>query len=189
MGVIAGMGKTDKTLELEREIWGATHKQGVFCCFEVTIGWFGDERVDYMTYDTKGIWRCYEIKVSVSDFRSKAKNTFIGHFNYYVMPQELFGKVKDEIPSHVGVYVGGRCVKRAKRQDLKVDEQALKDSFIRSLYREAEKVIKSDNPNIIDGMRRRINYYEKRAKEFERKYWDLMRYGQEKFGSRWYKGI
>ena len=120
------VAKTDKTLELEREIWQATHRQGVFCCYEVTIGWFGDERVDYLTYDTKGIWRCYEIKVSVSDFHSKAKNTFIGHFNYYVIPRELYEKVRDEIPSHVGVYVGGGCVKKAKRQVPKVDEQTLK---------------------------------------------------------------
>ena len=31
------MAKTDLTLELEREIWDATHKQGVFGCFEVTM--------------------------------------------------------------------------------------------------------------------------------------------------------
>ena len=183
------LAKTEQTVQLEREIWQATHKQGVFCCFEVTIGWFGDERVDYMTYDTKGIWRCYEIKVSVSDFKSKAKNTFIGHFNYYVMPYELFEKVKDEIPSHVGVYINGSCAMRAKRQVPSVDEQILKDSLIRSLYREAEKVIKSDNPNIIDRMQQLMNHYKKSAKEYERKYWELMRIGQEKFGSRWHKEI
>ncbi len=84
------IAKTELTLTLEREIWRATNKQGVFGCFEVTIGWFGNERVDYLTYDTKGTWRCYEIKISKTDFRSKAKNTFIGHYNYYVMPQELY---------------------------------------------------------------------------------------------------
>mgnify|MGYP004702697005 CR=1 FL=1 len=183
------MAKTDKTLELEREIWQATHKQGVFCCYEVTIGWFGDERVDYLTYDTKGIWRCYEIKVSVSDFHSKAKNTFIGHFNYYVIPRELYEKVRDEIPSHVGVYVGGGCVKKAKRQVPKVDEQTLKDSLIRSLYREVVKVIRSDNPLIVARLEKHIDRAEKEAERYRRQYWDLMRIGQEKFGSRWHKEI
>src|SRR5690554_588329 len=130
---------------LERVIWSATNKMGTFGCFEVTIGFFGKERVDYMTYDTKGIWRCFEIKVSLSDFRSKAHNTFVGHFNYYVMPKELYEKVKNEIPSHVGVYVGyerkgyrrpiisAECIKKPKRQELTEDEQVLKNSMIRSL--------------------------------------------------------
>ncbi|MEJ9149089.1 hypothetical protein P4520_28825, partial [Bacillus thuringiensis] len=96
------MAKTELTTKMERQIYAATNKQGVFGCFEVTIGWFGKERVDYLTLDTKGIWRCYEIKVSVSDFRSKANKTFCGHYNYYVIPEELYEKVKDEIPSHIG---------------------------------------------------------------------------------------
>ena len=79
------MGKTEETLQLEKSIFRATKKTGVFGCFEVTIGFFGRERVDYMTYDTKGIFRYYEIKTSVSDFRSKSKNTFCGHYNYYVL--------------------------------------------------------------------------------------------------------
>lgn len=139
------MSKTEETLRCEREIWRATRKISVFGCFEVTIGWLGSERVDYMTYDTKGIWRCYEIKTSVEDFRSMAKLTFVGHFNYFVMPQALFDKVKDEIPSHIGVYVGRWCIKRPKKQVLRVDEQILKNSLIRSLYREAAKFAKLEN--------------------------------------------
>lgn len=183
------IAKTEQTIALEREIWKATRKQGVFGCFEVTIGWFGDQRVDYMTYDTNGIWRCYEIKVSRPDFHSKAKNTFIGHFNYYVMPKELYEQVKDEIPAHVGVYVGGRCVKKAKKQPLIIDEQVLKDSLIRSLYREAEKVIKADNPNIIDSLNRQLKEQKARANRYYRDYWDLMRYVEEKFGTKWRKGM
>lgn len=145
------MAKTPETIQLERSIRSATNKIGTFGCFEVTIGWFGKERVDYMTYDTKGIWRCFEIKVSLSDFRSGAHNTFCGHFNYYVMPDELYEKVKHEIPSHVGVYIGyerkgykrmiydARSVKKAKRQELTEDEQVLKNSMIRSLTRDADK--------------------------------------------------
>ena len=39
--------KTDLTLKLEREIWLTTVKQGVFGCYEVTIGQYGRERVDF----------------------------------------------------------------------------------------------------------------------------------------------
>lgn len=181
------MAKTELTLKLERDIWNATHKQGVFCCFEVTIGWFGNERVDYMTYDTKGIFRCYEIKVSKSDFHSKALHTFIGHYNYYVMPNELYEQVKDEIPQHIGVYIGDYCIKNARRQPLTADEQVLKDSLIRSLSREAEKVIKSDNPTVVETLKRKVKRAESDAKEYKNKYWELMRIGQEKYGPRWYK--
>ncbi|MFJ8247057.1 hypothetical protein [Peribacillus asahii] len=39
---------------MEREIYYATKEMGVFGRFEVTIGWYGNERVDYMTFDTSG---------------------------------------------------------------------------------------------------------------------------------------
>lgn len=181
--------KTDKTIQLEREIFKATRKQGVFCCFEVTIGWYGRERVDYITYDTNGIWRCYEIKVSKSDFHSKNHNTFIGHFNYYVMPEELYNQVKNEIPGHIGVYVKGCCRKRPRKQELGVDEQILKNSMIRSLAREAEKVIKNDNPLEIERLRRQLRQAKNDSQNYKDKYWDLMKIGREKYGTRWYKDL
>lgn len=178
--------KSEQTIELERKIWGATAKMGVFGCFEVTIGWFGHERVDYMTYDTKGVWRCYEIKVSKSDFHSKSHNSFIGHYNYYVLTKELYDQVKDEIPNYIGVYVRDACVKRAKRQELGVEVEILKNSLIRSLCREADKVFKSENPAVIDSLKRQINRAKKEADDYRHKYWELMRIGQAKYGMRWY---
>jgi hypothetical protein len=172
---------------LERQIWKATHKQGVFGCFEVTIGWFGKERVDYLTYDTKGIWRCYEIKVSKSDFYSKSKHTFIGHYNYYVMPEELYEQVKDKIPNHIGVYINGISKKNAKRQELGVDEQVLKNSMIRSLCREVQKKFMSEDPWYVDIQNKLINQYKKQMEDYRDKYWELMRIGQEKYGYRWYR--
>ncbi|WP_163255785.1 hypothetical protein [Bacillus tropicus] len=169
------MAKTEATIEMERQIYAATKKQGVFGCFEVTIGWFGKERVDYLTLDTKGIWRCYEVKVSVSDFRSKANKTFCGHYNYYVIPRELYEKVKDEIPSHIGVYIGGRLEKRAKKQELAVEEDILKASLIRSLSREADKLIKSDNPSTVESLQRQIRYERKQKEEYRRMYQEARR--------------
>ena len=60
--------ESEKTLDAKDLIYMNFIKQGIFGCFEVTIGWNGKERVDFMTYDTKGIWRCYEIKVSKAEF-------------------------------------------------------------------------------------------------------------------------
>lgn len=76
----------------------------------------------------KGDFYCYEVKSSVEDFHSKNGHNFIGDFNYYVMPEEVFEKVKNEIPYYVGVFVpdsmhyrGGwynlKFVKNAKRKD------------------------------------------------------------------------
>ena len=69
--------KTAETVALEKAIRWATRKTGVFGCYEVTIGFCGRERVDYMTYDTKGVFRCYEIKVSKADFHSAAAKSFV----------------------------------------------------------------------------------------------------------------
>lgn len=110
--------KTAETVALEKAIRRATYKMGTFDCYEVTIGYGGKERVDYMTYDTKGIFRCYEVKVSKADFHSAAVKSFVGHYNYYVLTRELYDQVKGEIPDWVGVYIGDYCAKKAKKQDL-----------------------------------------------------------------------
>lgn len=135
-----------------------------------------------MTYDTHGVWRCYEIKISKSDFHSKAKNTFIGNFNYYVMPNELYEQVKDEIPSNIGVYIGGSCEKRSKHQELKVDEQILKDSMIRSLYREADKQMRSNDLILIESISRQLNIAKKNSDCYMRKYHELTNNIREKYG-------
>ncbi len=140
-----------------------------------------------MTYDTKGIWRCYEIKVSKSDFRSKAAKTFIGHYNYYVMPQELFEEVKDEIPGHIGVYVNGTCVKNPKKRELGIDEHVLKDSLIRSLSREFSKQYQSGNPTTVEALNRRLRRMETERNQYRNKYCDLMQIGIQKYGPRWYR--
>lgn len=87
-------------------------------------------RVDYMKFKPinntvsgieKGDFYCYEIKSSVEDFHSKNGHNFIGDFNYYVMPMEVYEVVKQEIPYKVGVYCPNgtelRSIKKAKRKD------------------------------------------------------------------------
>lgn len=70
------------------------------------------------------------------------------------MPRELYYEVQQDIPEEIGVLVENlingkiyaysplRCVKKSKKQELKVDKDILKNSLIRSLYRE---VCKKDN--------------------------------------------
>jgi len=161
--------KSEVTLALEREIWDFTHKQSTFGCFEVTIGWFGNQRVDFMTYNTNNEFRCYEIKTSKSDFFSKSKTTFVGHYNYFVLTAELFNEVKGEIKKGVGIYVGGRgLIKKARRQELIVDRNVLMSSMIRSLCREFAKQMDSGNPTKIEIYNREIAQH-KRMAEFYRK--------------------
>ncbi|QQO40481.1 endonuclease [Bacillus phage 000TH008] len=180
------MAKSEVTKKLERQIWSTTTKPGVFSCFEVTIGFDGRERVDYLTYDTKGMWRCYEIKATVSDFRSKAKKTFCGHYNYYVMPRELYEKVKDEIPSHIGVYTNGiTLVKRAKRQELTVEEEVLTKSLIRSLHRDSVKVRKNEDPLIVQSLQRQADASRRERDKFYKDYRELQMEVINKFGFNW----
>jgi hypothetical protein len=152
------VSKTPETLALERALFNYT--AGQFGCDEVTIGPAGHERVDYITWSFDGTWRCYEIKVSKADFRSKARKTFVGHLNYYVMPATLYDAVKAEIPEHVGVLVPAGPVlvskKKASRQPLKVDERKLIMSLMRSLFRVYNQVKRSGQEPAVAGYKREI---------------------------------
>ena len=88
----------------------------VYWAKEVTFnyGTKNQVRVDYMVFKPinntvsgieHGDFYCYEIKSSVEDFHSKNGHNFIGDYNYYVMPMEVYDKVKNEIPYGIGVYV------------------------------------------------------------------------------------
>lgn len=179
------MSKSEITQKLEKSIHSATNKQGIFNCFEVTIGWYGNERVDYLTYDTKGTWRCYEVKSSLADFNSAAKHTFVGHFNYYVMTSELYEQVKDTIPNHIGVYIYGSSVKKAKRQELSIDEKVLIDSLIRCLSRDVEKLSKSNDIGYTNRMNREISRLRKERDNYKRDYQELRNKLYFKLGRNW----
>ena len=109
----------------------------IYWAREVTFDYGTDHavRVDYMKFAPinntvpgieKGDFYCYEVKSSVEDFHSKNGHNFLGDYNYYVMPEEVYEKVKKEIPYGVGVMVptikncrgewyGLKSVKNAKR--------------------------------------------------------------------------
>lgn len=128
----------------------------IYMSNEVTFdyGTLNQVRVDYMRFVPvnntisgieKGDFYCYEIKSSVEDFHSKNGHNFIGDFNYYVMPLEVYEKVKDEIPYRVGVYVpsenGLKSVKKVKRADRK--RPALE--MLLMMFRSANRDRRADN--------------------------------------------
>lgn len=195
--------KTEETQQLERDIRASTRKLGVFGCFEVTIGGMGNERVDYMTYEpAKGIFRCYEIKVTKADFHSKAAVSFVGHYNYYVLTKELYKEVKEEIPPEVGVYVGQNCVKKAKRSDTPEEriwkerrtingrsEEVMKPftdvllvSMVRSLYRDSDKLLQTENEQYVNRLRQTIDKRDKRIDEMQQEYNTFFHNVAEKYG-------
>ena len=97
--------KTNRTKKLEQLLEHHFNNRNDFYVFECTLGWYGSEIVDCIMYNCQREIYCYEIKQSLQDFHSKNKLTFIGNKNYFVMPYSLYLKVKDEIPSKIGVYV------------------------------------------------------------------------------------
>ena len=167
------MSKTELTKELEIAISKETFKW--FGCHEVTIGWYGEERVDFMTMDSKEIFRCFEIKISKSDFRSIHGHNFVGNFNYYVLPKKLYDEIEEDIPNHIGAYTwNGKnltLTKRARKQKLKVDINILKNSMIRSLYRDSCKITTSENIEAMNRLKSKLLKVEKENRDnFEQYY-------------------
>lgn len=122
-------------------------------------------RVDFMRFKPvnntvsgieKGDFYCYEVKSSVADFRSKNGHNFLGDFNYYVMPEEVFESVKDEIPYSVGVYVpvgknnrgewyGLVSIKKARRKDRSKPVSEMLLMMYRSAARDGARIEKGEN--------------------------------------------
>lgn len=154
------------TKELELKIYNSVQcqygnpcriKNGFYTCFEVAIpphegvvDIFNRERVDMLSLEShgwdysKGIWRCYELKVSKADFYSKAKTSFYGHLNYYVVPVELYEQIEKDVPDGIGVYIGydsnvAVCCKKAKRRELIIPHDKLVFALMQGLAREYQK--------------------------------------------------
>ncbi len=98
-----------------------------------------------MTMDSKGIIKCYELKVTLQDLKSDAKKSWYGHYNYLVVSRELYDKVSDwdkYIPKHIGIIVGECLESRRKAQRREVSTETeimLKESMIRSMFWKMQK--------------------------------------------------
>ena len=148
--------KTPLTIEIESSLYQYCIEQGGLVVEEVTMP---DDQgiVDTLScltkFDGSREWRCYELKVTKADFRSTAKLSFVGHYNYFVLPSKLYEEVKTEIPTGIGVLVyrpytveeempaSGTFLiaKKAAKKELAVPEEALTNRFMASLFREVRK--------------------------------------------------
>lgn len=149
--------KTEETLKIEQILLAACYSPNnpslakEYGCEEVTVGFqrdkWGHERVDFLSYDARNdLFRCYEIKVSMSDFNSDAKKSWYGHYNYLVITKGLYNQKspewwKGEVPAEVGIIVADiktgekRGVKRAVRVDISENQKdMLKNSLLRTLF-------------------------------------------------------
>lgn len=114
-------------------------------------------RVDYMRFLPRnnsadgieqGAFYCYEVKSSVEDFHSPNGHNFLGDYNYYVMPEEVYEQVKEEIQDryngYVGVYVpewnGLSCVKKARKKNRTRSTAEMLLMMFRSSNRELHKI-------------------------------------------------
>lgn len=109
--------------------------------FDYSIG--NSIRVDFMRFKPlnntvsgieKGDFYCYEVKSSVEDFHSKNGHNFIGDFNYYVMPEEVYATISHEIPYFAGVMIPECKNYRGDWYDLKIVKKARKRDRNRSLH-------------------------------------------------------
>ena len=93
------MAKRQETLDIETALEQMCREKRIYGCKEVTIGFphqkMGNEICDFVTMDSKGTFRCYEIKVSLADLQSSAKKSWYGMYNYLVITKELADKVGD----------------------------------------------------------------------------------------------
>ena len=143
------MSKTKTTIELQDALINDTRQKRIYGCEEVTIGFQnsgrGHEVADFMTMDSKGILRCYELKVTLQDLKSRAKKSWYGHYNYLVVNDKLYKKIEDWtlfVPEGVGILCGTSlsCRKKPSRKNIPQEtETMLKESLIRSLYWKIEK--------------------------------------------------
>lgn len=148
-------GETTKFLsDLAEKLINPHNDPRIYWAKEVTFDYSSAHavRVDYMKFKPvnntvggieKGDFYCYEVKSSVEDFHSKNGHNFIGDFNYYIMPEEVYATVSLEVPYKVGVYCPDgselRSVKKAKRTDRERPVSEMLLMMFRSAARERRK--------------------------------------------------
>lgn len=156
------MSKTLLTNKMEKLLYSYLHRKQLYCS-EVVLHndncFYGNEIVDFLGYSTDKGFSSYEIKVTKRDFKSSAKKSFVGNYNYYVMPRNLYEKVKNEIPKEIGCIVETTNpfgfttltnVKRASYKELsEYSEKSLLICLMGALYREATRNTKSKLRNAI----------------------------------------
>lgn len=165
--------KRKETLEIENMLKKMTHDKRIYGCEEITIGFHnsghGNEIVDFATMDSKGIIRCYEIKVTLQDLKSKAKKSWYGDYNYLITTREVYEKIDDWsefLPDGVGLWVAYAGVKewhydsmiKAKKMKIEGASIMMKESMVRSLYFKMEKYRSCADLDAFKKMKKEISH-------------------------------
>ena len=138
------------TKEIENIAYNYLWKKGRYLIFEVAIprsiqNKYHRERLDLCAYDSNGIFRGYEIKRDLGDFNSGSAWSWICNYNYFIMPKDLYYKVKDEIPDGIGVWIvrnnskDMECVKKPKYRKLLCSKEDMLHMMLQGLSREYKK--------------------------------------------------
>lgn len=96
--------KTQETKDMELTLYYYCRELADLVVEEVTLpNDFGI--VDTLSLSTDQQFTCFELKITKADFHSNAKLSFVGDFNYFVLPEHLVPQVIDEVPNNIGVLV------------------------------------------------------------------------------------
>lgn len=175
--------KTSLTTQMEETLYSFIRENGAVVVEEVTMPddhGIVDTLSCHMDNKQEFQWRCYELKVSKADFRSSAKLSFVGHYNYFVLPENLYPIVKKEIPPHIGVLVYHSYLsedlgtpgfftteKKPQKQELQVNEQELLYRLITSQAREVSKAKQTARGLRVFGTKQIYQELKKRQPEYD----------------------
>lgn len=140
------------TKELEHLLYKTLWKKGWYGVFECAIPKclcrkLHRERVDMLTYETTGIWRSYELKISKQDLYSSAALSWIGHYNYLVVTEDLVEEAKKILPKDIGIYAayerGSKkwidLVRNPRKRELLCKHEDMQFAMLQALSREYKK--------------------------------------------------
>jgi len=175
--------KTSLTLQMEETLYYHCREKGEIVVEEVTMpDDFGivDTLSCRLDLQKQFIWNCYELKVSKADFHSQAKLSFIGHYNYFVLPEKLYLTVQNEIPKTIGVLVFHPYLteemevpgfftseKKPQRQELQVNEAELLYRLLTAQAREVGKAKRTARGLRVFGTRQLYEELKKRQPDYD----------------------
>ena len=140
------------TKELEHLLYKYLWRKGWYGVFECAIPKclcrkVHRERVDMLAYEITGIWRAYELKISKADLHSSAALSWIGHYNYLVVTEDLIEEAKKILPKDIGIYAayekGSKkwidLVRNPRKRELLCKHEDMHFAMLQALSREYKK--------------------------------------------------
>ena len=138
------------TKDIEKIAFKHLSQKGRYIIFEVAVPRALQDskhrnRIDMIMYDTSGAFRGLEIKRDIYDFHSPASWSWICNYNYFIMPDDLYEVVKDEIPDGIGVWVinkntkSMKCVVRPEYKELLCSKEDMLIAMMQGFSREYKK--------------------------------------------------